>query len=309
MPKAIRLTQELISKLDAPGVYWDDLISGFAVSVYKSGTKSFLLKYRERGRQRWETIGKVGIVNCEQAREMAARLLAKVKVLKPTARVNMTVKEFCRYYLARYAEPRKKTWKLDEGRCRLYIEPRLGHLRLDQVTRADIARLHEDIGREKPVESNRVREQISKMWKLAKIWEILPDDFPNITLGIEDFKEQERTRYFTSAEIERLAASIDQERDVHVRSAFWLLLLTGLRRNEVLNMMWDDIDFEIPALKLKGKNGQVTWQHLSTPALMVLKHCPRKENNPYVVCGTSPGKSRNNIQKAWKRISDHAGLK
>lgn len=305
----MKLDSRQVTSLARPGLYWDDDVKGFGVQVHNSGLKTWVLKWRENGKQRWTSLGHFDKMTAEHAREAAARLLMQSKKLKPVSTVHITVKEFCRLYLSRHASSRKRTWKLDEGRCRLYLIPKFGEKRLDEVTRSDIAFLHVELGRRAPFQANRLKEQVSKMWKLAKLWGLLPENHPDITFGVADFQEEERSRYFTAEEVNRLAWSIDAEKNVYVRSAFWLLLLTGLRRNEVLRMKWSDIDFEINAIKLRGKNNQVTWQHLSAPALEVLSNVPRRLDNPHVICGALPGQPRNTVQKAWARIATRAQLK
>jgi integrase len=55
---------------------------------------------------------------------------------------------------------------------------------------------------------------------------------------IERFPEHKRRRYVTPAEMSVLATAIDDEPNEFAGHALWLLLLTGLRRNEILAAMW-----------------------------------------------------------------------
>jgi integrase len=65
------------------------------------------------------------------------------------------------------------------------------------------------------------------------------------------FPERKRRRYVTQAELPHLAAAIDNDPNEFAAHAFWLLLLTGMRRSEVLNSKWADIDWDNKTLYLR----------------------------------------------------------
>lgn len=56
----------------------------------------------------------------------------------------------------------------------LFILPAIGHLRIVDVTRADISKYHHD-WRHRPYQANRNLEIISKMFNLAELWGLRPD--------------------------------------------------------------------------------------------------------------------------------------
>lgn len=89
-------------------------------------------------------------------------------------------------------------------------------------------------------------------------------------------------------------------------AAIRLLLLTGCRAGEILNLMWKDVDFERGFLNLRdSKTGaKVVW--LSAPALEVLNVLPR--GGAYVIAGARADKPRSDLKRPWKRITSHAGL-
>lgn len=79
MVRQMRLTDITIRSIKAPSkgavVHQDDLIPGFGVRVSEGGTKSFVLTHGPR-RER-ETIGRVGVVSLQEARQDAKRRLAE----------------------------------------------------------------------------------------------------------------------------------------------------------------------------------------------------------------------------------------
>ena len=79
-----------------------------------------------------------------------------------------------------------------------------------------------------------------------------------------------------------LGSAIDSEKDVYVRHCFWLLLLTGMRRGELLNTKWEDIDLAQKRIWLpETKSGQPRYVHLSTGAVELIKETPRMLKNDF----------------------------
>lgn len=294
---------------------WDDLMPGFGVRAFPSGRKSFVLSYQHQQRKRLMTIGQYGVLTVDQARDRArAHLVSLVDGKDPLAerqRVAQgeTVKDLATLYLERYAKPHKKTWRTDNAMLRDLILPRWGTLKLTALARTDVADLHRRMGLKHPYSANRMTELVSRMFELATQWQLLPEGYPNPGRRIHAFKEVRRDRFVRQDEMPRLAAAIDAESSPFVRAAFWLYLLTGMRKQELLNARWEDIDFSSGLWRLpKTKSGRVHHIPLSTRAVATLKALPREKDNPYVIPGAREGQPMKNIDKAWRRIRKAAAL-
>lgn len=62
----------------------------------------------------------------------------------------------------------KKTWKKDERRFERHIKPALGKRKIAEVTGADVARLHREVGEASGVyEANRTLELIRRRFGLV----------------------------------------------------------------------------------------------------------------------------------------------
>lgn len=84
----MRLTDITIKSLQPPPkgarIYTDDIVPGFGVRVSEGGTKSFVLTHGPRHQR--ETIGRVGIVGLQEARNDAKRRLAEYTLGKDKPR-------------------------------------------------------------------------------------------------------------------------------------------------------------------------------------------------------------------------------
>jgi hypothetical protein len=82
----VALSQAKVDRVAYGGTGWtwiaDDgrrgLGSGFGLRVYKSGARSFALRYRAAGRLRFYTIGKASILTLDEARERARELIVRI---------------------------------------------------------------------------------------------------------------------------------------------------------------------------------------------------------------------------------------
>ncbi len=185
-------------------IIWDDEVKGFGVRVFTSGQKSFVYQYRTKnGIKRLADLGTFGVQTLDAARDNAKRWAAQILDGKDPLeerkmdRNGVLVSDLCQAYIERHAKVNKRTWLEDRRRNKLYIIPALGRKQIQQVRRQDVAKLHDDIGRGqgKPYMANRVREQLSKMFELARIWGYVEELFINPAKGIVDFQEQERADF------------------------------------------------------------------------------------------------------------------
>ncbi|MEM9655135.1 MAG: site-specific integrase, partial [Actinomycetota bacterium] len=202
------------------------------------------------------------------------------------------------------AEHDQRAWE----RC---VLPALGKRKAKDVTRADIAKLITGMS-ETPAMANKVLTLLSKAFNLAEVWGWRPEG-TNPCRHVGRYKEESRERYLSESELRRLGevlAEAQQTWDVAPQAiaAIRLLLVTGCRSSEILNLRWDDIDFEHRCLYLRdSKTGKRTVV-LNDSALDILANLERVDGNPYVVPGLKPDTRRSTLQPLWKRIREAAGL-
>jgi integrase len=225
------------------------------------------------------------------------------------AKKTLSFKDYCSIYMERHAKKHKKSWVEDQRRIDKYLIPAFGAVRLDAITRSDIAKFHGSIGKQYPYGANRLIEQLSKMYQLAVLWGYVPENYANPTKGIQSFKEEKRDRWVKPDELPNVAKAINKEKNFYGKNALWLYLLLGVRRDELLKAKWDDIDWDRKELKIpETKAGRIHYVPLSAPALSILQELPEQKGNPYILPGEKPGHHLVNIEKIWQRVRKAAGV-
>ncbi len=219
---------------------------------------------------------------------------------------------------------------------RIYLHkhaaPIIGSIKLDMITPSDIAELHHRIGQTKPMTANRVVECISSVYRYAATCGLVKRGH-NPASDIKAYREQRRERFLTSEELARLGEAIREAETTgipwqiddkkptakhipktnrttnigpHAAAALRLLIFTGARLREILDLKWAYVDFERGLLLLPdSKTGRKTIV-LNAPALTVLSELPRI--SAYVIVGDDPDRPRHDLNRPWQLVSERADL-
>jgi len=92
----------------------------------------------------------------------------------------------------------------------------------------------------------------------------------------------------------------------HAAAALRLLIFTGARLREILDLQWDHVDLQRGLLFLPdSKTGKKTIV-LGVAALAVLENLPRL--GKFVIAGTDNDKPRADLQRPWALVSKRANL-
>ncbi len=293
---------------------WDDEVPGFGVRLWDSGKKTFFFSYRFGTRQRYMTLGPYGVLTLQQARSMA--LEAKVQVLQGKDPLELRQKkhegkafpELVKAYLARHAA-HKKTGKEDERLINGHLLPAFKSRPLASIRSSDVAQLHHAIGEKTPIQANRMVALVSKMFSLAITWGFLPESFRNPAKGIQRFRENERERFVSPAEIKQLWLAIGTEKNLFIRTALQAYLFVGMRKTELLRLRWKDVDFVRKAIYLPDtKAGRSHTLPLTTHMEALLMGLPRIAGNPHVFVGHTKGEHLTSLDKSWHTIRAKAEL-
>ena len=224
-----------------------------------------------------------------------------------------TVAELAARYLRVHAEVNCKpaTVELYRGVIGNHIVPKLGRLRIDAVDRADVAALHYALHRT-PGVANCVLQVLSQLFRSAERWGLLASG-ANPCRAHRKFRLRPRERYLTPREYRRLGRVLKEgEEDGSFSkpavAALRLLILTGCRRNEILTLRWDDVDFAAGELRLRDSKTGPGLVALTSAVARVLDGIPRRPDNPWVIVGARPGRRLMTLKSTWPRVKLRAGL-
>jgi integrase len=122
--------------------------------------------------------------------------------------------------------------------------------------------------------------------------------------NLKKLKEANKKDHFMSPDyIRRILAAAPLDMNRVAASAIAALILTGLRREEILQSRHEHLDLEKGSLYLpKTKNGRSRHVVLNDAAIEVFKSAPRMLDSPWIFPGKDPMKPFNNRTKAWHRI-------
>lgn len=322
---------------------WDDRIPRFGLRVSNSGSKTYVLKFRLHGRQRWHTIGHHGkpkrsedadapgrVWTAEAARSEALRLLGLIESgidpaqEKAHRRRAETLNQFAVRYVQKHVEANNKPRSVEETKRLLErtVLPKLGKYALRELTREHVRDFHASL-KQTPYLANRCLSLVAHMLGKAEEWGDLSDG-STICRRLPKFKEKARTRYLSGEEVTALGLALDEaERsglNMHALTIIRLLLLTGARRKEIEALRWDEIQLERGVLELSdSKTGEKT-VNLPQAAREILKAYPREHGSPFVfpaasirkpkAVGTNerPAAHYQGLNKVWMEVRKRAGL-
>ncbi|MEF2547921.1 site-specific integrase [Aurantimonas sp. E1-2-R+4] len=184
--------------------------------------------------------------------------------------------------------------------------------------------------------ANQAVRILSSIYNWAADTGFVPEDHRNPVTRIEKFEEVGRERFLSREELTRLGAAITEAETVgiewavdetkpnakhipkhrrtvitpHVAAALRLLIFTGMRLREVLNLEWSHFDQERRILLLPDSKTGKKAVVLSDPAFDILVSLPRIGR--YVIASESAGlpeeKQRADLKKPWRLVTQRADL-
>ncbi|MCY4016174.1 MAG: site-specific integrase [Gammaproteobacteria bacterium] len=320
-PPHLRLSKRVVDRLPVDGgdiVFWDRELPGFGVRVYPSGRKVYVVQTRHNGRSQRVAMGRHGDIPSDRVRNEATKIIARLKAGLPPVEAKPggppTLADLAGRFQREHVAPHCKpgTARNYGYILRKHIVPRLGELPVAEVERKDIFKLQFELSGV-PTVANRCLDILAKMLNLAELWEMRPPN-RNPCRGVRRLKASpRRERFLTPEELGRLgqaleAAPAEKLASRHVAAAIRLLALTGCRKNEILGLAWDDLDFAAGEMWLRDSKTGERMVPMPPAAAEVLASLPRTGGNPWVFPGRKKGSRQVNIHVSWDRVRKRAGL-
>ena len=299
-------------------MFWDRDLPGFGIRVYPSGVKVYVVQTRAFGRSKRVTVGRHGTLTADEARKEAARIITRIKAgespvpERPAA--EPTVRDLAERYQREYVAMHCKPATVSHYGLMLqkHIVPAFGEFLVGEIERKHILEFQYGLSG-MPTVANRTVDILVKMFNLAEDWGWRPPG-RNPCRFVRRYKvEKHHERFLTPDELYRLGEALDAApaehlASAHAAAAIRLLVLTGCRRNEILGLRWEDLDFDAGEMRLADSKTGARVVPMPAPAAKVLAGLTRVEGNPWVFPGRKKGTGQRNINDSWDRVRKRAGL-
>lgn len=324
----LKLTKKTIAAQPLPEkgrtVINDAEFPNLSLISYPSGKRTWHVFYRTSDRRQHNAkIGLFPILGVEEARTRAREWLVDVSrgtdpaTVRKGAAAKKTVADLAAWFITHHVDKKLKPTTGAEYQRILdkHILPALGRQKLDAVSRDLVHKLHDKMSgtpRQANLTMAVLRKMLNEAIRLG--WRT---NHMNPAYRIRHFKENKRERYLDKDEQRRLWGILETaSANPYLGDAvlaLQLLLLTGRRKGEILNLTWHNLDLDRGLMKLTdSKVGPKDYQ-LDTMVTQLLRDAQagRRQSEPvslFVIRGRG-GKGRLiGLQKIWQRIRRKAGL-
>ncbi|TCM19039.1 integrase [Novosphingobium sp. PhB165] len=279
-----KLSAAAVKSITRPGRWGDG--DGLFLVVQPSGTKSWLCRVQKNGTRRDFGLGSATKVPLALARERAAEIRTWVEMgLDPILERQKAegVPTF-RLMAGQVIAALRKTWRNEKHEAQwmttleVYAFPRLGNVKVSEITGPMIREVLMAIWLSKPETARRVRQRIGTVldWAYASGYRDSEAPMRAISKGLP--RQPKKDNHFEAMDYDRVPAFLVKlsARESYGRFALHFAILTAARSGEVRGATWDEIDLEaklwtIPKQRMKAQREHVV--PLSTPAIRILERC------------------------------------
>lgn len=314
-----RFTKAFVSGIRSPAAgrrsyHYDDKGRGLCLVVTPAGTKSFYVLRKVRRRVERVLIGRFPETTIAKARRRAGELNALLDAgmnpndIRRKERGEPTLDHLFELYLERHAKVHNRRPDKAEYNYQAYLKKPLGKRPLSHITRTLVQQHHLHLGRSKGHRTANIAITLLRtLFNRAIDWELWTGQNP--TRGIRKFREQSRARFLLPDEMERFLKVLRAHDNETARDFFLLLLLTGVRKSNAMQMRWRDVNLESGVWQIPDtKTGDAHTLPLAPAAIAILKARAKKHIGPWVFPGTGTTGHIVEMKNAWGRILTDAGI-
>ena len=261
------LSAAFVRTVTAPGKYTDG--HGLFLRVDKSGARRWVQRIIIRGKRTEMGMGSASLVSLSEARERALenRKLARAGgdplQAKRASEALLTFEEAAR----KVHQIHEPTWRNKKHAAQFistlatYTFPRIGKLKVSEVTTADVLAVLQPIWLEKPETARRVRQRIGTVmkWAVANGWrQDNPADAIAQALPKQDKTQAHRKALPYDKVAEFLTTLKASDAGTATKLALEMVILTASRSGEVRLAEWSEFDLQAgvwtrPAHRMKAK--------------------------------------------------------
>lgn len=257
------------------------------------------------GKRRKKTISDRKLAEQELAKRQ--REVEKAKLLGLTLPERILFEDFCEEYLT-WSKKNKSSWIRDRG----IINNLLTHFKgkyLNEITLHLVEQYRMD-RQDKVTKATTNREVacLKAMFNKALDWNKFKGENP--VKKIKFYHEEPRIRYLTKPELIKFYEVLyDGNTLSTIKNMCLCAINTGLRRSEIFNLRWSNIDWQQKTLTIdsaysKGKRTRIV--DINEDLEVSLRSIVERSDCPYVF--NHDGHKYTDIKKPWQRILKKAGI-
>ena len=308
----MNITASTVKRVNPPDsgyeLHWDDKLKGFGLRVTKTGAVSFVAEGRVRGRSRRVTLGRLGTITADQARQRAKTMLGKMSDgIDPNAEkaeqraTSVTLAELAQNYKENRRTskglPLKDSTKadIDKHLSRTFSDWRKKPVA--EIGREMVKRRYLEACKRSTAQANQAMRVLSALFNYGREQYRKPDGSPlladnpvkvlrasSILRAIPKRKNHippERIgEWWTVVQARRADPALTPVSKTTM-DLIALLALTGLRIGEGAALKWSDVDLDDASIRLADpKNREAVTLPLSDLAVGILE--ARKSRHEYV---------------------------
>ena len=299
--------------------FFDTTCKGLVLEVTNSGKKSYYFRYVDaRGKTRQPKICDTNDITLTKVHEVISGYRNQLALgidpfaAKEEFKQVPTIADFVANSYMPYIQVNKRSWQTDESLLRNHIIPAFGALYMDEFTPQHLMKFIAEHRKTHANGSvNRVVIILRYIFNLALRWKVAglkSNPTANVRL-LEEHNHKER--FLTANETQALMTAIRSSENDMLQYIVPMLIMTGARKREVLDLRWSDLDLEQRQWRLSeanNKSKKVRHIPLSDGVMDLLAKVPHRDACPFVFPNPKTLQPFVSIFCSWNTARKLAGL-
>jgi integrase len=324
-----RINEALPEKKDY--YIWDDKFTGFGCRIYPSGHKTYVFMYTSPLYKRRQTlkIGKDGNIDLKKAYDIAKGYSGDVargldpkdlqkqqiedkKLELENKKKSIRFDEFWEIFMQNHVNKRKTaTIRVVMCFSKYHILPYFKDFLLKDIKFKDILEFQNQLSHYASTKVG-VIAHLKIAFNFAERLGYIEDN-ANPCKNIKIGKTNQKQNFLTKEDLMRLENELDNSllsKDVHISTimSIYFALYTGLRKNEILKLRWENINFEDKNLILEDSKVGKRVYPLNKKAIELLLKMRSKHTNAYIFYGRFPDSHLKDVYTFWVNLRKKLNL-
>lgn len=312
-----KLTKSFIDSIETPSdnrrvVYWDSELKGFCVRVSREKKIYYAVKRANRKLQ-WVKIGSHGLLNPDQARKEALKILADVNKgimvnrEKALARTKgITLEQICEMYID--ARPNLRSSTIESYKTAIS-----NHLKtwltkpMVEISSEMVSRRHLVIASSSgEAQANKVMRVLRLLFNYLSV--VMNKSIDNPVKRLSDtrqwFRVERRQTLIKEHQLRNWYDAVINFSNPAAADALLLLLFTGCREKEILTLRWEDVDIRGRTFTIRAEIAKNHKEH-TLPTSSVISEIFKKRSELMINEWVFPGPGEQGHLRELRRAVEY----